>query len=57
MEAKKEEKMNERDQKLEKLILDYEGVMTTNAILEYLRNNEMKIIKQELNSLIKTKEG
>lgn len=57
MEAKKEEKMNERDQKLEKLILDYEGMMTTNAILEYLRNNEMKIIKQELNSFIKTKEG
>lgn len=31
--------------------------MTTNAILEYLRNKEMKMIKQDLNALIKVKQG
>lgn len=38
--------MNERDQKIEKLILEYNGLMTTALILEYLRNNEMKLVKQ-----------
>ena len=37
--------------------MDYEGVKTMSDILEYLKVNDLKMIKSDLSSFIKSREG
>lgn len=55
MEARREEKQNEKDQRLEKLLMDYDGTKTMTDILEYLKINDLKMIKSDLSSFIKSR--